>query len=114
MGRLYRVVDTVVVIVCLPFYAVVAPLMLLGEWFRQRRKVRVGLEVTHWPLMDVREDFLISRCLASRRGVRWHPPSQVGSAWPRKRAPYDSAVEFIPVPRFWVPEPFHLRGGPPA
>ena len=59
MGRLYRVVDTVVVIVCLPFYAVVTPLILVDQWFRQRRKVRVGVEVTHWPLRDVREDFLV-------------------------------------------------------
>lgn len=114
MGRLYRVVDAVVVIVCLPFYAVGTPLILLDEWFRQRRKVRVGLEVTHWPLKDVREDFLVvdvSRVAEGLVGVRRRRWGLLGRA---SAPPYDSAVEFIPVPRFWVPEPFRFRGGPPA
>lgn len=114
MGRLYRVVDTVIVILCVPFYAVVAPLILVDQWFRQRRKVRVGLEVTHWPLMHIREDFLVvdvSRVAEGLVGISRRRWGLLGRA---SAPPYDSAVEFIPVRRFWVPEPLRLRGGPSA
>ncbi len=114
MGRVYRVIDTAILIVCLPFYAVVTPLILAEEWFRQRRRVRVGFEVTYWPAHDVREDFIVvdvSRASEGFVGIRRRRWGLLGSDGP---PPYAAAVEFIPVARFWVPEPFRLGGRPPA
>jgi len=49
MGRAYRIVDTLIVIICLPLYAVVLLVMLIGKlvplrlrnWWR-RRTLREG------------------------------------------------------------------------
>ena len=108
MARIYLVVDSAVLIVCLPFYAVTLPLMWVEEWLRQRRKVRVGLEVTHWPYHDLREDYVVvdvSRLDERLVGIRRRIWDMLGG---KSAPPYTDAVDFIPIARFWVPNPFRL------
>jgi hypothetical protein len=108
------VVELVVVVLCIPFYLVAPPLILLSEWFAQRRRVRLGLEVSHSTYRDVSDDFLVvdvSRVDEGLVGIRrrhWNTliAFRTGSPPP----PYGETVEFIPIARFWVPEPFKLRG----
>ena len=108
MGRLlYRVVDTIIVTLCLPFYAVAVPLMRLHDWAVPRfRRVQLGIEVSHCPALDVREDLLVadvSQLVAGRVGVRrrtWHLLGHSRSS--KRPPPYGEAVEFWPVAEFWL------------
>jgi len=111
MGRkLYHFVDTVIFLICVPFYLVVIPLMLIGEYFAQRRKVHLDLEITHMIALDVREDYWVvdvSRIVEGLVGIRrrtWFVQSRDKPAYPEE-------VEFIPVKRFWVPNPLTFRSG---
>ena len=59
-GILYRVIDTGIFALCLPFYAVAIPLIALHDRTLIRfGKVRLGLEITHWPACDQREDLRV-------------------------------------------------------
>lgn len=66
MGRVYRVVDTLVLIICLPLYALILPVMLAGKlvprrlrnWWR-RRTLREGRVVSQYIACDVRRDILV-------------------------------------------------------
>jgi len=113
MGRrLLNVIDMLLVTICLPFYAVALPAVMLLEWLRQKRKVRLGLEVTHWPAKDVREDYLVvdvSRCDEGLVGIRRRRWGVLGNKHP---PPYREATEYIEVSRFWVPHPLRLRARP--
>ena len=114
VGRIiYRVFDTAIVILCLPFYAVVTPIMLAEQWARQRHRVRIGLEVTHWPARDLREDYVVvdtSRVSEGLVGIRRRKWGVLGTT---EFPPYGQTVEFIAVARFWVPDPIRIWGPPP-
>jgi len=66
MGRAYRVVDTLILIICLPFYAAAMAVMLVGRlcphglrnWWR-RRTLREGRVVSQFIARDVRRDILV-------------------------------------------------------
>ena len=66
MGRAYKIVDTLIFIICLPVYAVVLLVMLVGKlvprplrnWWR-RRTLREGRVFTHFIAHDVRRDILV-------------------------------------------------------
>ena len=104
VGRLlYRIVDTAIVVICLPAYAVLLPLAAAHAWVAPRlRRVRMGMEVSHWPAHDQREDLCvvdISRLSDHLVGVRrrtWNVLHRRGLPPP----PYDDAVEFWPVADF--------------
>jgi hypothetical protein len=111
MGRiLYYTLDTLIVLICIPFYLVAIPLMMLYQYFSQRRKVYLNLEITHWPARDLREDYLIvdvSRIEEGLVGIRKRCWCVMRSG--RAKPPYSDEVEFISVKKFWVPNPFTLR-----
>jgi hypothetical protein len=44
--------------VCVPVYVVFVPVVTGWQWL-QRRLVRVGGEITHWPMRDVRQDYVV-------------------------------------------------------
>ncbi len=56
---IYKIIDTAVFIICIPFYAIAIPLILLSNAMKLRRKVYIGLEVTHWRTPDHREDLRV-------------------------------------------------------
>ena len=70
MGRVYRVVDALIFIICLPFYAVALAVMLIGKlvprpmverlrnWWR-RRTFREGRVVSKFIARDVRRDIVV-------------------------------------------------------
>jgi hypothetical protein len=107
-SKLSVAVDRLVVILCLPFYLIAMPVLYLHQKIQMRRKVRVGLEVTHWPMRDLREDYLVvdtSRIHEQLVGIRrrqWDPRSPSAPSFP-------DDVEYIPIPRFWVPHPLGRR-----
>lgn len=113
MGRIYKIIDTAVVVICIPFYLVAIPLICLHEWLAQRRRVRLGLEITHWPARDVREDYVVvdvSRVGEGLVGIRRREWGVLGAT---EVPPYEEPIEFIPIARFWVPTPFRLGGARP-
>lgn len=66
MGRAYRVVDTLILIICLPFYAAALAVMLVGRLFSRRlrnwwrrRTLREGRVVSRFIARDVRRDILV-------------------------------------------------------
>jgi len=101
--------ETLIVVLCLPFYAVAVPAFVTFEWLIQKRRVRPGLEITHWPAKGVREDYLVvdvSRTTEGVVGIRRRRWGVRGAASP---PPYPQEVEFISVKRFWVPRPLWSR-----
>lgn len=112
MNRGYRIMDTVILVLCLPFYAVVIPWAWVHDRLRQRRRVRLGQEVTHWPLRDVREDYVVVDVSRQDEGLvgicrrRWNLLGRRGQSAP----PYREQVEYIRRERFWVTRPFRFRG----
>jgi|GEM_PF-5730963 len=107
-SKRYVAVDRLIVLLCLPFYLIAMPLLYLHQRIKLRRKVRVGLEVTHWPVRDLREDYQVvdtSRIPEQLVGIRrrqWDPRSP-------SAPPFSDDVEYIPVARFWVPHPLGNR-----
>lgn len=109
MGRVYRVSDMIIVVLCIPFYVVVIPLIRLHEWWSRRRSVRLGLEITHWPAHDRREDYLVADVSRVREGLVGIRRRTFNVRDVAERPPYPAEIEYIPVPRFWVPTPFRIR-----
>ena len=108
MGKsLYLAFDLVVFAVCVPFYVVAVPLICLLEWIAQQRPVRLGLEISHCPGRDWREDYLVvdvSRVKEGLVGVRQRSfctMNRGGHGAP----PYSETIDFIRIERFWVPSP---------
>lgn len=112
MGRVSRVVDTIVVVLCIPFYVVVTPLILLHEWWQQRRSVRLGLEITHWPAHDLREDDLVADVSRVSEGLVGIRRRTFDVREVTELPSYSAEIEYIPVQKFWVPTPFRIRGEP--
>jgi hypothetical protein len=106
----YKVIDTLILILCLPFYAIFVPLLALYQWRRQRRPVHVGLELTDWPSPDNRVDTCVvdasrvSEGLVGVRRRRWNV-LHTGPLAP----PYPDAVEYITLKELWVPDPILKR-----
>ena len=104
---LYRVVDTGIFVLCLPFYPVAILLIALQDWAVPRfGKVRLGLEITHWPACDQREDLRvvdISRLGEGLVGVQrreWNVLHHHRLNLPHP--PFCDAVEFCSTRRFWL------------
>lgn len=104
---LYRIIDTGIFILCLPFYAVAIPLIALHDRAVIRfRKVRLGLEITHWPACDQREDLRVvdvSRLGEGLVGVQrreWNVLHQHRLSLPEP--PFSNSVEFCNIRRFWL------------
>jgi hypothetical protein len=107
MGRGQKIIEAFVVILCLPFYAVMAPLIILIEWVSQKRTIGVGREVTHWPAKDLREDYIavdVSRAAEGLVGIRRRRYGVLHREGPPPS--YGESVVYIPIPRFWVPDTF--------
>lgn len=110
-GRvLYNIIDIIVVILCLPFYAVVVPLRVLYEMITVRvGKIRLGAEAFHWIDRERRQDLLvvdISRIDDGVVGVRRRMYFR-GSVPP----PFDDAIEYCTISEFWLgPNRWFQRG----
>lgn len=101
-GRiLYKIADTVIVILCLPFYAVLFPLALLYEVISVRvRKVYLGLHVQHWYARNIREEFRVvdvSRLMEGFVGVQRRMRA-CGDAPP----PFPENIEYCSLREFWL------------
>ncbi len=104
---LYRIIDTGIFILCLPFYAVAIPLIALHDRAVIRfRKVRMGMEITHWPACDQREDLRvvdISRLGEGLVGVQrreWNVLHHHRRSLPEP--PFYDVVEYCSIRRFWL------------
>jgi hypothetical protein len=110
MARLFRLIDTLIVIVCLPFYAIIIPIIWLYEWRRKKRPVTIGLEVSYWPAKDLREDYLVVDLSRRHEGLigirrrRWCVLGHTGEF-----PPDADAIEYLTVSEFWVPTPLVLN-----
>jgi hypothetical protein len=107
---MYRIVDTVILVLCLPVYLVISPVVALQQWLAERRKVYIGLEVSHRPGHHIREDYLVvdvSRLSEGLVGIR----RRQCAAYCKSPPAYSEEVEFIPVARFWVPNPVFWGNG---
>jgi hypothetical protein len=104
-GLLYRIVDTAIVLLCLPGYALLYPIRKIYEYFQKRKPVKLGMEVVHWPLRDLREDLKVVDLSRLNEGL-------VG-VWKRRYnvlrlkavPPYEEQVSYITVADLWVPHP---------
>ena len=103
MGRaLYKIVDTTILILCLPLYAVVVPVWLLIEFTVLRvRKVRLSKVIQRWQRPDVREELRVvdfSRLDEGLAGVQ----RRVWNVLYRKTPPaFPEAVDYCTVRVFW-------------
>ena len=103
MGRAYKIADAVILVICLPFYALAIPLVLAHDWLMRRRGVRLGQGVTHFPARDVREDYIVvdvSRLQEGLVGIRRRTWYLRGG---REAPPFSEDIEYIRRDEFWVP-----------
>lgn len=97
------IVDTMILIICLPFYAVVIPAIALHGAIIIRRRIRLGHEVSHWPALDIREDLRVvdvSRVANGQVGVQrrvWNVMRFEGPP-----PPYPETVEYCTIREFWL------------
>jgi hypothetical protein len=97
---LYNLFDVIIIILCLPFYAVVVPIRVLYEMIIVRvSKIRPGAEISHWINRERRQELLvvdISRIddgvVGVRRRVYWRNS---------KPPPFDDAIEYCTISEFW-------------
>lgn len=107
---LWRGVDFVVVVLCLPFCMVALPAARAHQWLARRRPIRTGQEVTHWIAPDVRLDYLAvdeSRIHEGLVGIRFRC---VNVLWlgSHKVPEYEDRVVYINTSQFWLPSPLPL------
>ena len=103
MGRVFhKIVDTVVLIFCLPLYAVVVPLMMSYQFIVPRvRHVRIGHQQCRWQKPDVREELRvvdISRLDLGLVGVQrriWNV------LYHQIAPPFPESVEYCTLSEFW-------------
>jgi hypothetical protein len=109
MANLYRYIDRLIFVVCLPFYAVFIPFALACEWLMQKRPVRLGQVVIHWPAKDLREEYLVADVSRLNEGLVGVKRRRWGTLGECKSPPFPEAVDFISLRRFWVTRPLFLR-----
>jgi hypothetical protein len=80
MGRVYKVVDALILVICLPFYAVALLVMVIGKLvprpiveklrnWRHRRTLREGRVVSQFIACDVRRDILVVSAARIDEGI---------------------------------------------
>ena len=109
MTSLHKLIDTLIFVVCIPFYAVFIPFALACEWLMQKRPVRLGQQVVHWPAKDLREDYLVADISRLNEGLVGVKRRRWGTFGGNNPPPFPEAVEFMSLPRFWVPRPLFSR-----
>jgi hypothetical protein len=113
MGRfLYKLVDTVIVILCLPFYAVATPLMLLYEFTIPRvRTVRPGQVLQRWQRPDVREELRVVDVSRLDQGIVGVQRRVWNVLYGESPPAFPEAVEYCKVSEFWFGSLRLLRRG---
>ena len=104
---LYHIVDGTILILCLPFYAVAIPAVIICELAVVRlRKVRRGKIRVHWPAPDVREDLRVvdlrrlGEGLVGVRRRRWNVLYHCRDEMPPPS--FSDQVESCTVAEFWL------------
>ncbi len=103
MGHLaYKIVDTAILILCLPFYAVFVPLIAAYQAIAIRsREVRLGQRIRRWSEPDVEEELRvvdISRLADGLVGVQRRTWNVLyGETEPA----FSESVEFCSIGEFW-------------
>jgi hypothetical protein len=99
---LYKIVDSVILLLCLPFYAVAVPLIALHQFIVLRVCwVRPGQDVTHWPKPDVREDLRVVDVSRIGEGLVGVQRRTWNVLYDRTPPPYSQAVQYCTLAEFW-------------
>ena len=103
MGRLvYKIVDTVILILCLPFYAVFVPLIAAHQAIAVRtREVRLGRQIRRWSKPDIQEELRVvytSRLADGLVGVQRRTWNVL---YGESEPPFPDSVEFCTTGAFW-------------
>jgi hypothetical protein len=103
MGRmLYKFVDTLILVLCVPFYAVAAPLMAVYEIITVRvRKICLGLEVRRWSRPDVQEELRVVDVSRLNDGLVGVQRRTWNVLYGETRPPYPDSFEYCTISEFW-------------
>jgi hypothetical protein len=95
-GLLYKITDTVILVLCLPVYAIVIPLIAIHHaivvWTRE---VRLGQQICRWARPDVLEEHRVvdvSRLLDGSVGVQRRTWNVLYGG---NEPPFPNEVEFL-------------------
>jgi hypothetical protein len=101
MGH-YKVVDTVILILCLPFYAVFTPLLAAYQAVAVRtREVRIGQQVRRWARPDVQEELRVVDISRLRDGLVGVQRRTWNVLYGESEPTFPETVEFCSIGEFW-------------
>ena len=107
---LYGILDTIIVVLCLPFYAVALPLALLRELIVPRiRRIQVGNELRRWRRPDVREELRVVDVSQLDQGFVGIQRRTWDVRYAEAPPAFPEAVEYCTVSEFWFGEHRILR-----
>lgn len=103
MGRLlYKIVDTVILVLCLPFYAVVVPLLATHQAIAIRtREVRLGHQVRRWSRPDVQEELRVVDVSRLEDGLVGIQRRTWNVLYGETTPAFPESVEFCTLGEFW-------------
>lgn len=103
MGRiLYKIVDTVIFVLCLPFYAVIVPLIAVHQAIAVRtREVRLGQQVRRWSRPDVLEELRVVDVSRMGDGLVGVQRRTWNVLYGEKEPAFLDAAEFCTLGDFW-------------
>jgi hypothetical protein len=103
MGRLlYKIVDTVILVLCLPFYAVVVPLFAIHQAIAIRtREVRPGQQIRRWSRPDVQEELRVVDVSRLDDGLVGVQRRSWNVLYGETEPAFPESVEFCTLCEFW-------------
>ena len=103
MGRLlYKIVDATIVVLCLPFYAIVLPLIAAHQAIAVRtREVRLGQQVRRWSRPDVEEELRVVDVSRLEDGLVGVQRRTWNVLYGEKEPAFPDVVEFCTLGDFW-------------
>lgn len=108
-SRLYTVVDTLVVILCLPFYAVLFPCVAVYQFAAvKRRLIHVGTTATHLSGLEIKKELRVVDVSRLSQGVVGYQKRDVFLRDREIVRPFSDEIEYCTRGEFWFGDGYLL------
>ncbi|MFI4883214.1 MAG: hypothetical protein ACIAQU_11580 [Phycisphaerales bacterium JB064] len=98
----YWTIEILVLVLAVPVMIALYPLFLLSEQLKIRKRIYEGLEVTHWPARDAREDYKVADTSRLEEGLVGVHTRSFGCLYNIEIPAFSDQIEFITIKQFWL------------
>jgi hypothetical protein len=105
LNFIVRLLELIILFLCLPFYLIAFPVIKISQYFKQRKPIKLGMEAVRWPKRDLREDIKVVDLSRLHEGFVGVCKRRYNILRCKAIPPYGEQVIYITVADFWVPHP---------